>query len=171
MPWINCNRGNPAPPVARMRITSHESNHLVILHRFKSNHISEGQYSDQIKKGPRIFPKTCQFQFSKRVEVEQGGLNNFHGWGDCINKKSRKWNIISPLSTCLRVYLFTFLLFHIFAEEVIQHAGEFHREDEFGGWACANGLECFKILQGHRLLVNRFGCVENGFQSDCKTFC
>jgi hypothetical protein len=57
----------------------------------------------------------------------------------------------------LPVFLFTpsaRLLLYIFAEEVIQHAGEFHREDELGGWAGADGLECFEILQGHGLLVN-----------------
>ena len=73
------------------------------------------------------------------------------------------------LFTCLRCL--ADLLLSIFAEEIIQHAGEFHREDELGGWAGANGLERFKILQGHGLLVDSLGGIEDGFQSDCKTFC
>ncbi len=51
---------------------------------------------------------------------------------------------------------FTFLL--IFSlDEILDHAGEFHREDELGGRALADVLEGLEVLQGHGLLVNGFG--------------
>ena len=61
-----------------------------------------------------------------------------------------------------------YLLLRILAKEVIQHAGELHREDELGGRAGTNGLERFKILQGHGLLINSLAALKMASRATAK---
>ena len=69
------------------------------------------------------------------------------------------------------VLLFYFeLLRFILANEVTDEAGELHREDVLGRWAGSHALECFKVLQGHGLLINILGRSKDGLKRLLITF-
>ena len=42
--------------------------------------------------------------------------------------------------------------------------GELHRDHELGGWPSAERLQRIEILQGHGLLVDALGCLEDGLE-------
>jgi hypothetical protein len=63
-----------------------------------------------------------------------------------------------------------FLLFIPATQEIIQHARKLHGENVLGRWAGTDGLKRFEILQGHRLLVNRLGSIEDRLQRLSEAF-
>ena len=81
-----------------------------------------------------------------------------------MNKASRK------IAGGLIVLRFTLYVLLLSLDEILDHAGEFHREDELGGSALTDVLERLEILQGHGLLVNGLGGRVNLLQGHRETF-
>ena len=51
------------------------------------------------------------------------------------------------------------LLGHI--HDFLYQAREFQREDVLGGGSLADGLQSLEVLQGHRVLINALGRIED----------
>ncbi len=55
-------------------------------------------------------------------------------------------------------------------DEITEHTGELHREDELGGGALAHFLERIEVLQRDRLLIDALGRFKDAGQRLAVTF-
>jgi hypothetical protein len=85
--------------------------------------------------------------------------------GQSFKKNRNTEHIIHALRTATNVN--AELLLHVL-EEVLQQAGELHREDVLGGGAGADRFKRLEVLQGHGLLVDQLGAGEDIIQGLAK---
>ena len=97
------------------------------------------------------------FKVVESAQVAEGGGENHHGLGERErNKIEASLNNTGGFYFTRSFLLFTscFFLLLLPLDEILDHASEFHREDELGGGTLAEVLECLEVLEGHRLMVN-----------------